>query len=370
MMLRLKRVLNRVDPRMARVFLPWALRRPRYLRAFGRLATAWNDTSRARNQAGAAGLRVPPFLILSITSRCNLRCAGCYAASAGTLGPRLAPDLNADEWRKVIAEASSLGVFGFVIAGGEPFLFRELVGLCREFENRFFLVFTNGTAIAESAFESLRQSTNIGTVVSVEGGNELTDLRRGPGTYAAAADTIRRLSAARLFTGISITINRLNVGYWLEAAHLDRYVELGIRLAFLIENVPAGGGCDDLTLNPEERRALRRHIQDYRHRTPLYVIHSPADEEALGGCVSAGRGFAHVTPGGDVTPCPVSNVATHNLRRATLREALASPLFERIRSSEHLLETEGVPCALATHSAEVDRLAESVGAYRTARGGL
>jgi hypothetical protein len=81
--------------------------------------------------------------------------------------------------------------------------------------------------------------------------------------------------------------------------------------------------------------------------------------------VSAGRGFAHITPMGDLTPCPVSNIATHNLTKAPLRTALASPLFQRIRDSEHLLETEGMPCALFAHPREVDELADEVGAYRT-----
>jgi len=65
------------------------------------------------------------------------------------------------------------------------------------------------------------------------------------------------------------------------------------------------------------------------------------------------------------TPCPISNIATHNLTNSTLREALASPLFKEIRENEHLLETEGMPCALFAHPKEVDALAKAVGAYRT-----
>ena len=85
----------------------------------------------------------------------------------------------------------------------------------------------------------------------------------------------------------------------------------------------------------------------------------------MGGCVSAGRGFAHITPLGDLTPCPVSNIATHNLTRNTLREGLNSQLFKIIRESEHLLETNGSPCALFSHSKEVDALVKKVKAYRT-----
>ncbi|MDD1777757.1 MAG: hypothetical protein LUQ65_06260, partial [Candidatus Helarchaeota archaeon] len=95
------------------------------------------------------------------------------------------------------------------------------------------------------------------------------------------------------------------------------------------------------------------------------LIHSPGDEELMGGCVSAGRGFAHITPSGDLTPCPVSNIATHNLTRSSLRQGLLSPLFKAIREQEHLLETEGTPCALFAHPEEVAALAKEVCAYRT-----
>ena len=104
---------------------------------------------------------------------------------------------------------------------------------------------------------------------------------------------------------------------------------------------------------------------NYRKNKPLLIIHSPGDEELFGGCVSAGRGFAHVTPSGDLTACPVSNIATHNLKNVTLREGFASPLFTKIRENEQLLENEGTPCSLFAHPKEVAELAKEVDAYRT-----
>ena len=119
-----------------------------------------------------------------------------------------------------------------------------------------------------------------------------------------------------------------------------------------------------LLLRPEEREEFRSQVLAFRSTKPVFIIHSPGDEEYFGGCVSAGRGFVHVTPAGDLTPCPVSNIATHNLVNSTLREGLASPLFKEICKNEHLLET-GVPCALFAHPEEVSALARLVGAYRT-----
>ena len=81
--------------------------------------------------------------------------------------------------------------------------------------------------------------------------------------------------------------------------------------------------------------------------------------------MSVGRSFAHVTPIGDLTPCPTSNIATHNLIHSSLREGLASPLFKEICKNEHLLETEGMPCALFAHPEEISALAKLADACKT-----
>jgi hypothetical protein len=79
----LKRTLNKYDPKLASVFLPWICRHPRYLQAFIRLRRTHIRTKQARSKELANGIKVPPFLILSITPRCNLHCTGCYAAATG-----------------------------------------------------------------------------------------------------------------------------------------------------------------------------------------------------------------------------------------------------------------------------------------------
>ena len=67
---------------------------------------------------------VPRFCILSVTWRCNLRCAGCYARQYAGRG-----DLPLHEIRRVVGEASGLGMFLFVIVGGEPLLVPGLVDM-------------------------------------------------------------------------------------------------------------------------------------------------------------------------------------------------------------------------------------------------
>jgi MoaA/NifB/PqqE/SkfB family radical SAM enzyme len=363
----LKRLL--VDSRLARVFVPWAIRHPRHLPALIRLARTHEHSKRMRARALEDGVRVPPFLVLSVTSRCNLRCSGCFARAVGTTAgpPSARPPLGLADWHGVVEESAALGVIGFVIAGGEPFLLPGIASLFRRFSDRLFVVFTNGTALRDGDFEVLKSCRNTAVVVSLEGDRDLTDGRRGSGVFERALVCLDRLRDAGVLTGLAVTIGSANIDYWSQARNIDALMTRSGPLAFFIEQIPAGECEFSVALTAEQRSRFRETVIGYRNRKTggAYVIHSPADEEALGGCVSAGRGFAHVNPAGDVTACPVSALATHNVTTSTLRQALASPLFTMIRNDGHLLETQDHPCALFANAGKLESMAKSVGAYRT-----
>jgi MoaA/NifB/PqqE/SkfB family radical SAM enzyme len=357
-----------VDPQLTRVLVPWVLQHRRYLHGFLRLARTVAQSSRVRARSLARGVRVPPFLVLSVTSKCNLRCAGCYAGAVGTVTNAPAqPGLGLTEWRAVVDEAVRLGVMAFMIAGGEPFLLPGIAKLFRDYPDRLFLVFTNGTALRPSDYEILKRSTNTVVVVSLEGDRDLTEQRRGNGVFEKAMGSLDRLREAGILTGIAVTIGSANVAYWSQPENIDALIAHSGPLAMFIEQIPAAGCENGAVLTDEQRTRFRQVVVEYRDRQTggAYIIHSPGDEETLGGCVSAGRGFVHVNPSGDVTACPVSALATHNLRKSNLEEALASPLFAMIRENGHLLETEGHPCGLSAHAEELEKMAEGLGAYRT-----
>lgn len=360
--------LDGVDPQLAHVLIPWIVQHPRYLPGFLRLARTVGQSKRIRARALAEGVRVPPFLVLSVTSKCNLRCLGCYAGAVGTVTNTPAqPGLDLRAWYGIVDQAVRLGVMAFMIAGGEPFLLPGLTRLFRDHPDRLFLVFTNGTALQPGDYEILANCSNTVVIVSLEGDRELTDMRRGRGVYQRALGSLDRLRQAGILTGIAVTIGSANVGYWSEPGNIDALIAHCGPLAMFIEQIPTGGCESGSVLTPEQRVRFRETVVQYRQRATggAFIIHSPGDEETLGGCVSAGRGFAHVNPTGDVTACPVSPLATHNLRTSNLREALASPLFSMIRDNAHLLETEGHPCGLSAHAEELERMTRDLGAYRT-----
>lgn len=357
--------LRDVDPALAKNFMPWILKHPSSIYTMIRLARAYKKSRKIRAEENLEGVTVPPFLILSITSNCNLKCTGCYAAATGNLCKQNSkPPLNLDDWERIIKEASDLGVFGFILAGGEPFLIPNLLRLCEKFHDRLFLIVTNGTAIRDQDFERLKRLKNVVVMVSIEGDQEITDKRRGKGVHELANAALNRLEQNGVLCGVSATITSLNFRYWMDSKNIDDLISKGVRLAFLLEYIPIDNNTE-LTLNENESIEFREIILKYRRNKQIFIIHSPGDEEYFGGCVSAGRGFAHVTPLGDLTACPVSNVATHNLTKSSLKDGLNCELFKIIRENEQLLETMGSPCALISHSNELNELLKETKVYKT-----
>ncbi len=367
---------------MTRTFLPWIMRNPRHLRTFTLFNRVLNETRKLRDENKRAGLIVPPFIILSITQKCNLKCVGCYAVANGNINNPSVQQLSKEQWCSVFKQARELGVLGFVIAGGEPFMFPGLIDLCLEFKDRFFIIVTNGTYISDEDFTKLKKSRNICVVVSLEGDKKDTDLRRGEGVHDKATNTINRLIKAGILTGISATITKLNYEYWMQENSIDSLTKMGVKIAIFLEYVPneatssnvIGSTCQDstkflskigaessgcgLALTRDNQEAFRSRILRFRKNKSIYIIHSPGDEEYFGGCVSSGRGFVHITPTGNLTPCPVSNLSTHNLATSKLKEGLGGPLFKMLRESGILNSGHSTACALAAHSEEAKIITE------------
>jgi MoaA/NifB/PqqE/SkfB family radical SAM enzyme len=173
---------------------------------------------------------------LSITSCCNLKCSGCYAEATGTT--RLDKNLKIDQWEKIIREASELGVFGFVIAGGESFLYPELLNICKEFKDHFFIILTNRTLIEKKDYKKLKKLGNIAILISIEGDRELTNKRRGEGVYESDMNAIKHLNKYGVLNGISVTITRLNYAYWMNPNFIDELISKGIKISVFIEYIP------------------------------------------------------------------------------------------------------------------------------------
>ncbi len=324
------------------------LRNPRgsaFMLGFAKVSA---EASKRRRIAEEAGEHIPPFLIASITSKCNLHCAGCYSrCNHATTDTEPVAQLTDEEWGAVFTEAEDLGISFILLAGGEPMIRRDVIEAAGQRKNILFPIFTNGTFMDERYFALLDKCRNLVPVMSIEGGRELTDLRRGAGVYDRLVKNMDEMSRRGLIFGASVTVTTENVREVTSDAFLDELSSRGCKAVIFVEYVPVTDESRELAPGDSEREFLTSEISRLRQIRPdMVYISFPGDEKSSGGCVAAGRGFFHINSHGGAEPCPFSPYSDINIRNSSLRDALHSPLFLALQSGGVLLDDHEGGCIL------------------------
>lgn len=319
------------------------LRNPAQAYYFLRTALWQRRASRIRTYWKQRGVQVPPILIFSITNRCNLHCKGCYQQA---LRRSTANELSSEELRKVVREAQEIGISFFVLGGGEPLVRPEIVDIIMEYPDIIFFMFTNGLLIDEKLLAKFRKNRNVVPVLSIEGYEDDTDGRRGQGVFKNLQRIIDMLRKNNIFYSVSITVTQSNFETVTSDTFVADLANLGCKFFLYVEYSPIKEGTSHWVISLKQRDRLMERIQKYRKQYRSLFIAVPGDEEEIGGCLSAGRGFVHIGADGALEPCPFAPFSDANIRNTPLREALQSDFLKQIRlNHEQLKETEG-GCAL------------------------
>jgi MoaA/NifB/PqqE/SkfB family radical SAM enzyme len=282
-------------------------------------------------------------MIASITKRCNLSCKGCYSRVQHR---SIEEELTSRQWVNVLKEARDLGISIVLIAGGEPFTRGEILDITGSFREVIFPIFTNGTLLSDEMIKRLKKQKNVLPVVSIEGFEKETDDRRGLGTFENVVNIIRKIKNSRIFFGVSITTTRSNFDVVTNEKFIRTLMDAGCRIFFFVEYVPVEEGSEELVLADAQRRSIINMMQEFRARFNRIFVVFPGDEEIFGGCLAAGRGFVHISPEGNLEPCPFAPYSDVNLKNISLKEALQSRFLNAIRQNhDKLTETKG-GCAL------------------------
>ena len=286
-----------------------------------------------RNSYEKKGTHIPPFLIASIASQCNLHCSGCYARASGSCGSDpTKSDLSAARWKAIFAEAAQLGIPFILLAGGEPFMRRDVIEAATQSRNIVFPVFTNGTMIDDDNLALLDKSRNVIPVFSIEGTAVETDRRRGGGTYTMVYEAMNRLREGGVLFGVSITVTKENIHIVTEPSFVFELRNKGCGLIFFVEYVPVSEGTEQLSLSRDDLNTLTDSVSALKKSMDNMIILSfPGDEAAMGGCLASGRGFFHINASGSAEPCPFSPYAKYNLKTSSILDVLKSDYFAHLR---------------------------------------
>ena len=253
----------------------------------------------------------PPFLYLSILNSCNLRCQGCWVDVEAER-----TEIDLDTLNRTITDAKAHGNAFFGILGGEPFMHPELLDLLAAHPDCYFQVFTNGQFITEKIAKRLRQIGNATPLVSIEGREIVSDERRGK--KEVFTRTMRGLRACldeRILTGVATSVCQTNIDELCTEAWLRELIKIGAHYVWYHTYRPVGPKMNpQLALRPDQLVRVRRFVVEMRAKMPIAMIDAYYDHRGQALCPMSNGVSHHVSPRGDIEPCPIIQFAVENVR--------------------------------------------------------
>jgi uncharacterized Fe-S cluster-containing radical SAM superfamily protein len=244
----------------------------------------------------ARGDFFPPFLYISITSACNLRCQGCWV---DVNGPRV--EIDFEQLNRVINGAKARGNSFFGILGGEPFMHPGMMDLFAAHPDCYFQVFTNGQFLTDKTAGRLADLGNVTPLISIEGREATSDERRGKrDVFRRSFSGLEAAVRAGLLTGVATSVCRNNIDELLTEDWLRELIGIGAHYAWFHTYRPVG---------PVMRPELALDAAQLLAICPMVI----------GVC-------HHVGPAGDIEPCPILQCAAENIHDprgiyATIRDS-------------------------------------------------
>ena len=264
----------------------------------------------------------PPFLYLSIINSCNLRCQGCWV----DVEEKDAIDL--DTLNRAITDSKKHGNAFFGILGGEPFMHPQLIELLATHTDCYFQVFTNGQFITEKIARELRRIGNVTPLISIEGREITSDERRGK--KDVFNKTLRGLDNClreKILTGVATSVCQSNIDELLTEDWLRELIARGVHYVWYHTYRPVGPKMNpQLALRPDQLVQVRRFIVEMRAKVPIAMIDAYYDHRGQALCPMSTGISHHISPRGDIEPCPIIQFATENIRDergiyATMRDS-------------------------------------------------
>lgn len=267
----------------------------------------------------------PPFLFISVISSCQLRCQGCWVDvdKPGKM-------ISLDEMNRLVNDAKKHGNSYFGILGGEPFLHPQLLDIFAAHPDCYFQVFTNGQMITDEVARELRRLGNVTPLISIEGTQIISDQRRGRlnvlNKTLAGVENCRR---NRLIVGVATSVCQTNIDELVTEEWLRRLIEMGVHYAwFHTYRVVGPKAAPELALRPEQVLAVRRFVVAMRAKLPIAIVDAYWDDKGEALCPMATGVSHHISPYGDIEPCPVIQFATETIRdRESIYETMTQSAF-------------------------------------------
>ena len=209
---------------------------------------------------------IPWLILFDPTSACNMHCVGCWAGEYGNKN-----NLSFEDMDKIVTEGKELGVYLYMLTGGEPLVRKaDILKLAEKHNDVQFAIYTNSTLIDEPFCKEVVRLGNIAFMLSIEGTPETNDARRGEGHYAAVMHAMDLLKEHGIVFGTSICYTRDNI----EAVTNDEFMrflcEKGAHFGFYFHYMPVGNeAAPELMPTPEQRKYMIDRIRYLRSESAI-----------------------------------------------------------------------------------------------------
>ena len=294
-----------------------------------------------------------------------MHCAGCWS---GTYGHK--NNLTFEDMDKIITEGKELGIYVYIMTGGEPMVRKkDILKLMEKHHDCYFAAFSNSTLIDEELCQELERLGNMTFFLSIEGTPDTNDARRGDGHYEAVMNAMDLLKKHGILFGISICYTRENVEAVTNDDFLRLISEKGARFGFYFHSMPIGNNAvPELMPTMEQRQYMIdriRYIRSADCDIDFFPMDFQNDGEKVGGCIAGGRNYFHINAHGDAEPCVFIHFSNTNLHEHSILEMLQSPLFLEYHKGQPFNRNHLRPCPMLENPDLLREMVERSGAHGT-----
>ena len=308
---------------------------------------------------------IPWLILFDPTMACNMHCVGCWS---GTYGHKA--NLTFEDMDKIVTQGKELGVYLYMMTGGEPMVRKaDIIKLCEKHNDCIFAAYSNSTLIDEELCKKVVELGNLTFMLSIEGTPDTNDARRGEGHYDAVMKAMDLLKKYGIVYGTSICYTRDNI----EAVTNDDFFKFisskGARFGFYFHYMPVGNNAvPELMPTVEQRKKMIEKIRYVRSKDSdieFYPMDFQNDGEYVGGCIAGGRNYFHINSNGDAEPCVFIHYSNTNIHENSILEMLQSPLFMEYHKGQPFNRNHLRPCPMLENPQLLREMVDRSGAHQT-----
>ena len=325
----------------------------------------FRGTKEIRKNRKKYDCNIPWLILFDPTSACNMHCTGCWS---GTYGHK--HNLSFEDMDKIVTQGKELGVYLYMMTGGEPLVRKkDILKLAEKHNDVEFSLYTNSTLIDEDFCKEVVRLGNLTFQLSIEGTPETNDERRGAGHYAAVMRAMDLLKKYGILFGTSICYTKHNVEAVTSDEFLKMIADKGARFGFYFHYMPVGNNAaPELMPTMEQRKYMIeriRYVRSSKSDIEFYPMDFQNDGEFVGGCIAGGRNYFHINSAGDAEPCVFIHYSNTNIHDNSILEMLQSPLFKAYHDGQPFNHNHLRPCPMLENPELLQKMVHETGAHST-----